>query len=113
MTSSRYFLPISHPNINFVLGGPGIFLMMIWLGSGKGTNCVQLAKEFGLIHLSTGDLLRAEASKQTSLGQEIEEMMKEGKMVPMVYFVLKWLGNHFDTLRKRHSCLVRCPWILD
>eukprot|EP01052_Picozoa_sp_SAG31_P087357 SAG31_NODE_48412_length_190_cov_18.978022_1_plen_48_part_01 len=34
-----------------VLGGPGC---------GKGTNCSRLKEEFGLVHLSAGDLLRAE-----------------------------------------------------
>jgi adenylate kinase len=66
-------LPLYHDNIVFVLGGPG---------SGKGTQCVKLAQEFGLIHLSTGDLLREEVNNQSDIGQQAAGLMKEGKMVP-------------------------------
>ncbi|KAJ3013559.1 UNVERIFIED_CONTAM: hypothetical protein HDU68_000633 [Siphonaria sp. JEL0065] len=62
------------PNIVFVLGGPG---------SGKGTQCVRLAKEFRLTHLSTGDLLRAELDKGSDIGKKCGDLMKEGKIVPM------------------------------
>ncbi|KAJ1551211.1 hypothetical protein HK405_014950, partial [Cladochytrium tenue] len=65
---------IDHPNIFFVLGGPG---------SGKGTQCERLAKEFNLCHLSTGDLLRKEVQNGTDIGRKCEELMKEGKIVPM------------------------------
>nr|KAJ3423083.1 hypothetical protein HK105_003316 [Polyrhizophydium stewartii] len=67
--------PLYHPNIVFVLGGPG---------SGKGTQCERLAKEFKLTHLSTGDLLRAEVDKMTEIGKMASGLMKEGKIVPMV-----------------------------
>jgi adenylate kinase len=66
-------LPLYHDNIVFVLGGPG---------SGKGTQCVKLAQEFGLIHLSTGDLLREEVNTKSEIGQEVAGLMKEGRMVP-------------------------------
>ncbi len=39
------------PQVTFVLGGPG---------AGKGTQCLRLVKGFGFVHLSAGDLLRAE-----------------------------------------------------
>ncbi|KAJ3288453.1 hypothetical protein HK104_008171 [Borealophlyctis nickersoniae] len=61
-------------NIVFVLGGPGC---------GKGTNCVRLAKDFNYTHLSAGDLLRAEVATGSDLGKELENLMKEGKIVPM------------------------------
>ena len=57
----------------FVLGGPG---------SGKGTVCKRLAEGFGMIHLSPGDLLRAEAKKDTALGQFIKSVIDNGKLVP-------------------------------
>ena len=62
-----------HNNIVFVLGGPG---------SGKGTQCAKLVEEFQLKHLSTGDLLRAEVEKGSTIGQQADQLMKEGKMVP-------------------------------
>ncbi|KAM0789194.1 bifunctional uridylate/adenylate kinase [Microbotryomycetes sp. NB124-2] len=59
----------------FVLGGPG---------AGKGTQCAQLVKEFGFVHLSAGDLLRAEQQREgSSYGALIKEYITEGKIVPM------------------------------
>ncbi|KAH6587633.1 hypothetical protein BASA50_011237 [Batrachochytrium salamandrivorans] len=66
--------PLYHPNIIFVLGGPG---------SGKGTQCERLAVEFQLTHISAGDLLRDEVQRQSDVGNMVAGMMKEGKIVPM------------------------------
>ncbi len=59
--------------IYFVLGGPG---------SGKGTQCAKLVEKFGFAHFSAGDLLRAEVKSGSEQGVMIEEMIKEGKIVP-------------------------------
>jgi len=47
-------------------------------GAGKGTQGVRLAVAFGLPHLSTGDLLRAEQDRPTERGRYIDKLMKEG-----------------------------------
>ncbi|KAJ1263743.1 hypothetical protein BS78_09G209700 [Paspalum vaginatum] len=57
----------------FVLGGPG---------SGKGTRCTNIVNHFGFDHLSAGDLLRAEIKSGSENGTMIENMIKEGKIVP-------------------------------
>ncbi|KXZ42244.1 hypothetical protein GPECTOR_176g225 [Gonium pectorale] len=57
----------------FVLGGPG---------SGKGTQCEQIKEEYEVVHLSAGDLLRAEVKSGSEIGQKCEALMKEGKLVP-------------------------------
>ncbi|CAL5228089.1 g11159 [Coccomyxa viridis] len=57
----------------FVLGGPG---------SGKGTQCAKLVQEFGLLHLSAGDLLRAHMKSGTPDGNMVAEMIKQGQIVP-------------------------------
>lgn len=59
--------------IFFVLGGPG---------SGKGTQCKNLVEKFGFAHFSAGDLLRAEVKSGSEQGAMIDEMIKEGKIVP-------------------------------
>ena len=61
------------PNVVFVLGGPG---------SGKGTQCANLVKNYGFVHLSAGDLLRGEVNSGSENGQMINELIKQGKIVP-------------------------------
>ncbi|KAL6767569.1 DAAK1 [Auxenochlorella protothecoides x Auxenochlorella symbiontica] len=59
--------------IVFVLGGPG---------SGKGTQSGKLVKEFGAVHLSAGDLLRAHMKSGTPDGQMVADMIANGRIVP-------------------------------
>jgi len=61
------------PTIVFVLGGPG---------AGKGTQCANIVKEFGFVHLSAGDLLRAEMNSGSKHGDMIATMIKNGQIVP-------------------------------
>jgi adenylate kinase len=51
-------------------------------GSGKGTQAERLIRAFGLTHISTGDMLRAEASTGSALGREVAPLMAAGKLVP-------------------------------
>lgn len=50
--------------------------------SGKGTQASALAKEYGVPHISTGDLLRGEVDRKTELGQKAASYMSKGKLVP-------------------------------
>lgn len=61
-------------SVIFVLGGPG---------SGKGTQCDLLVKQYGFIHLSAGDLLRAEQKRPgLKYGELIANYIKNGEIVP-------------------------------
>ena len=51
-------------------------------GSGKGTQAERIIQDFGLTHVSTGDMLRAEASTGSPLGREVAPLMAAGKLVP-------------------------------
>lgn len=51
-------------------------------GAGKGTHAVGLAKDLGISHLSTGDMLRAAVKAGTPLGIEAKGYMEAGKLVP-------------------------------
>ncbi|KAG5559512.1 hypothetical protein RHGRI_009141 [Rhododendron griersonianum] len=50
--------------------------------SGKGTQCEMIVQKFGLVHISTGDLLRAEVSAGTEIGNKAKEYMDAGRLVP-------------------------------
>ena len=51
-------------------------------GAGKGTQAKILAKKYNLLHLSTGDILRHEINKKTSIGLEAQSYMNRGNLVP-------------------------------
>lgn len=59
---------------NIILFGPP--------GSGKGTQSEMLIAKYGLIHLSTGDILRREIAEGTPLGLEAKSIMDKGELVP-------------------------------
>lgn len=65
--------PKAERTIVFVLGGPG---------SGKGTQCAKLVEDFGIVHLSAGDLLRAHMKSGSPDGNMVAEMIKDGQIVP-------------------------------
>ena len=49
--------------------------------AGKGTQAKLLAEKYNIPHISTGDLLREEASKSTDLGLKIKNIMETGALV--------------------------------
>lgn len=59
---------------NIILFGPP--------GSGKGTQSEKLIDKYGLVHLSTGDLLRKERKLKSPLGVEAQQFVDKGQLVP-------------------------------
>ncbi len=51
-------------------------------GAGKGTQAKRLAREKGLVHISTGDILRDAVKRGTPLGLKAKEFMEKGQLVP-------------------------------
>ena len=51
-------------------------------GAGKGTQGQKLVEEFGIAHISTGDLLRAAVKAQSELGKQAKAYMDAGQLVP-------------------------------
>jgi adenylate kinase len=60
--------------LNLILLGPP--------GAGKGTQAERLRDDFGLAHISTGDMLRAQVAEGTELGVQAQRYMNAGELVP-------------------------------
>ena len=72
---------------NLILFGPP--------GSGKGTQSERLVEKYGLVHVSTGNLLREEIAQKTPLGLEAKSFMDKGQLVPDEV-VIGMVDSHFD-----------------
>ncbi|HYG52543.1 MAG TPA: adenylate kinase [Flavobacteriales bacterium] len=73
--------------LNIVLFGPP--------GAGKGTQSENLIKHYGLAHLSTGDIFRANFKNGTELGLLAKSYMDKGELVPDEV-TIKMLENEYD-----------------
>lgn len=74
-------------------------------GSGKGTISNWVVRDFGLTHVSSGDILRANLRDGTPLGLEAKSHMAKGDLVPDTVMV----GLMTNELKK----LDKAPWLLD
>lgn len=85
---SDTFLGGRPARIILVVGGPG---------SGKGVLSQRLVEECGVVHVSSGDLLRQEVAQGTTLGKQVKEIMQSGGLVSsaiMVTLMKKHMRNH-------------------
>lgn len=80
--------------INLILFGPP--------GSGKGTQAAMLKEHFHLLHISTGDLLRAEIKNETALGMEAKKYMDAGQLVPDAV-VIGMIGGTVDEAKEKNK----------
>lgn len=51
-------------------------------GAGKGTQAKRVIEEFDIPHISTGDIFRKNIKEKTELGQKVEGLLAQGKLVP-------------------------------
>jgi adenylate kinase len=78
---------------NLILFGPP--------GSGKGTQSEKIVEKYGLVHLSTGNLLREEIANKTPLGTEAKNFMDKGQLVPdevVIGMIDNSLDHHKDAI---------------
>jgi adenylate kinase len=80
---------MSSPSVGLELGMdtapktvPGPILLLGAPGSGKGTQSEQLVRLWGIPHISTGNLLRANVAFGTELGRSAKSLMDQGQLVP-------------------------------
>jgi len=69
-------------------------------GSGKGTQSVTLAQKYNLLHLSTGDMLRAEIAAGSDLGKRMSAIMAAGELVPDDV-VIDMIAHKIDATREK------------
>ena len=91
----------AHHRRMLIFGPPGV---------GKGTQSRRIVEKYGVCHISTGDMLRAEANAKqpTPLGKRAKQLMKAGKLLPdqlMIRMVQR-------RLRKERACR-KFGWLLD
>lgn len=75
--------------------------------SGKGTQCEIIKEKYGVVHLSTGDMLRAAVAAGTDVGKQAKDFMDAGKLVPDEVII----GVVKDRLDE--SDCVESGWLLD
>lgn len=108
--STRGLDHIIWKNETGVLQLPTLPLKLIILGppaGGKGTCCEVIKSQYKVVHLSTGDILRDNIAKKTTLGEQVKPYMEKGLLVPdelMIDMVTERL-SHPDC--KKHG------WLLD
>jgi len=92
LVAADKFLGSAPARIVLIVGGPG---------SGKGMLSERLAKEAGLVHLSSGNMLREEVERGTVLGKQVQEIMARGELVSSEIFFFQAGGRIRDHPGKR------------
>jgi adenylate kinase len=69
-------------------------------GAGKGTQAERICEKFGIAHISTGDILRAELKQKTELGKQAQSYIDQGKLVPDEVII-----NIVEARLKQDDCL--------
>jgi adenylate kinase len=89
---------VSHPPRFIIIGGPA---------SGKGTQCENIASRYGIVHLSTGDMLREAVKDDSAIGLVAKQYMDRGELVPDEV-IIEIVGARLD----QDDCRER-GWLLD
>ncbi len=77
-------------------------------GAGKGTHCKKIVERYGVLHLSSGDILRRERAEGTDLGKKAQGYMDAGALVPDD-LIVKMMSNAVKTAGKKGYVLDGFP----
>lgn len=77
---------------------PQVFIILGRQGSGKGTQAKLLEDKFGLIHVSSGELLREQAKRQDFVGVKTQQTIDSGVLVPMSMMIQLWM-NYLEKIK--------------
>jgi len=91
-------VPIARPPRLIIAGAPA---------AGKGTQCEIIKAAFGVVHLSTGDILRQAVRDSTPLGLQVKDYMDNGRLVPD-----ELITNLVCERLEQEDCITR-GWLLD
>lgn len=75
--------------------------------SGKGTQCASIVAKYGVVHISTGDMLREAVAKKSELGLSAQRYMDAGRLVPDEVVTAMLVGRLYED-----DC-VQKGWLLD
>mgnify|MGYP000939791864 CR=1 FL=1 len=93
-------------------------------GSGKGTQSERIIEEYGLFHISTGDVLREQIARGTELGKTADSYISKGQLIPdelMVNILAHVLDSHEESKKgvpsdyrsgrglDSDACRTQCP----
>ena len=73
-------------------------------GSGKGTQSARIVEKYGLNHISTGDVLRAEIKNGTELGKTANEYISNGQLIPDA-LMIDILASVFDSFKDSNGVI--------
>ncbi|KXN66829.1 adenylate kinase [Conidiobolus coronatus NRRL 28638] len=86
--------------------GSSVRLLLVGApGSGKGTQCERIERDFGVHAVSSGDILRRHIRQGTQIGKEAEKIIKAGELIPNE-IILDLLLKELDNIEQKH-------WLLD
>ena len=74
-------------------------------GSGKGTQSDKMIEKYGLNHISTGDVLRAEIKNGTELGKTAQQFIDKGQLIPDE-LMISILAGVYDAFGKAHKGVI-------
>jgi adenylate kinase len=90
----------------YIFGGRMINVSLFGVpGAGKGTQAILLSKDMGLVHISTGEIIRAEIQRKSPVGIEAQGIINSGKLLDD-YIISRMLRNELERIKDPTGLLI-------